>query len=101
VGMNPRICSRYRITFEKENVRDLNTPSSATSKQGEDIGIGTTYVPTHMQVSGFSKSGSSSASMGESCCLRWSCRCCACATALVLPLLPLPLLPGMSSRVQT
>lgn len=39
-----------RITFEKENVRDLSTPSTVTTKQGEDIAIGTTFVPTHMQV---------------------------------------------------
>ena len=44
-------CCACRITFEKENVRDLSTPASVATKQGEDIAIGTTFVPTHMQVS--------------------------------------------------
>jgi hypothetical protein len=38
----------FRITFDKENVRDLSTPTSVTTKQGEDVAIGTTFIPQHM-----------------------------------------------------
>ncbi|KAL4528707.1 hypothetical protein Ndes2526B_g07185 [Nannochloris sp. 'desiccata'] len=39
----------FRITFDKENVRDISTPSSVTTKHGEDVAIGATWVPQHMQ----------------------------------------------------
>jgi adenylate kinase family enzyme len=39
----------FRITFDKENVRDISTPSSVTTKHGEDVAIGATWVPRHMQ----------------------------------------------------
>lgn len=39
----------FRITFDKENVRDLSTPASVTTNQGEDVAIGTTWVPEHMR----------------------------------------------------
>jgi adenylate kinase family enzyme len=39
----------FRITFDKENVRDIATPSSVTTKHGEDVAIGATWVPRHMQ----------------------------------------------------
>ncbi|PSC68866.1 adenylate kinase [Micractinium conductrix] len=38
----------FRVTFDKENVRDLSTPISVTTKQGEDIAIGSTHIPQHM-----------------------------------------------------
>lgn len=39
----------FRITFDKENVRDLSTPSSVTTKHGEDVAIGATWLPDHMK----------------------------------------------------
>ena len=39
----------FRITFDKENVRDLSTPSSVTTKHGEDVAIGATWVPEHLR----------------------------------------------------
>ena len=42
----------FRITFDKENVRDLTSgpaPGTARAGNGEDIAIGTTYVPAHMR----------------------------------------------------
>ena len=39
----------FRITFDKENVRDLSTPSSVTTRHGEDVAIGATWVPDHMR----------------------------------------------------
>lgn len=39
----------FRITFDKENVRDLTTPASVVSKHSEDIAIGTTFVPEHLR----------------------------------------------------
>jgi hypothetical protein len=39
------------VTFDKENVRDLSTPTSVTTRHGEDVAIGTTYIPKHMLVS--------------------------------------------------
>jgi len=39
----------FRITFDKENVRDIATPTSMTSKHGDDVAIGATWVPRHMQ----------------------------------------------------
>jgi hypothetical protein len=39
----------FRITFDKENVRDLSTPASVTTRQGEDVAIGTTWVPEHLR----------------------------------------------------
>ena len=42
----------FRITFDKENVRDLTSgpaPGTAKAGNGEDIAIGTTYVPAHMR----------------------------------------------------
>ncbi|KAL6769636.1 hypothetical protein ACKKBG_A31795 [Auxenochlorella protothecoides x Auxenochlorella symbiontica] len=39
----------FRITFDKENVRDLSTPVSVTTAEGEEVAIGTTFIPSHMQ----------------------------------------------------
>ncbi|KDD72358.1 hypothetical protein H632_c3460p0, partial [Helicosporidium sp. ATCC 50920] len=39
----------FRITFDKDNVRDLSTPQSVTTRSGEDVAIGATYIPTHLQ----------------------------------------------------
>ncbi|KAI3433651.1 hypothetical protein D9Q98_003460 [Chlorella vulgaris] len=38
----------FRITFDKENVRDLSTPTTVTTRQGEDVAIGATFIPKHM-----------------------------------------------------
>jgi hypothetical protein len=42
----------FRITFDKENVRDLSTPTSVTTKYGEEVAIGATWVPQHMRREG-------------------------------------------------
>lgn len=39
----------FRITFDKENVRDLSTPASVTTRHGEEIAIAATWVPEHMR----------------------------------------------------
>ncbi|KAK2079296.1 hypothetical protein QBZ16_002987 [Prototheca wickerhamii] len=39
----------FRITFDKENVRDLSTPVSITTAEGEETAIGTTSIPSHLQ----------------------------------------------------
>jgi hypothetical protein len=39
-----------RITFDKENVRDLSTPTTVTTRQGEDVAIGATFIPKHLLV---------------------------------------------------
>lgn len=39
----------FRITFDKENVRDLSTPVSITTSEGEETAIGTTSIPSHLQ----------------------------------------------------
>ena len=41
----------HRITFDKENVRDLSTPTTVSTRQGEDVAIGTTFIPQHLVVS--------------------------------------------------
>lgn len=43
------VVHKLRITFDKENVRDLTTPVSITTKSGEEVAIGTTVVPAHMR----------------------------------------------------
>lgn len=38
----------FRVTFDKENVRDLSTPTTVTTRQGEDVAIGSTFIPQHL-----------------------------------------------------
>lgn len=48
ISCRAEMVHKFRITFDKENVRDLSTPTSVTTKQGEDVAIGTTFIPSHM-----------------------------------------------------
>jgi hypothetical protein len=40
---------KFRITFDNENVRDLATPATVTTREGESVAIATTYVPRHLR----------------------------------------------------